>query len=81
MGGGADSQYRWCRKGLGLTNRSKPGYKTLVDLEKDLYRREQAQNHMSAIARNYIGSSFGDRGKRWYQENRRRAIDKKANAS
>lgn len=61
-------------------NRSKPGYKTLVDLEKDLYRREQAQNHMSAIARNYIGSSFGDRGKRWYQENRRRAIDKKANA-
>ena len=59
-------------------NRSKPAYKTLVDLEKDLYRREQAQNHMSAIARNYIGSSFGDRGKRWYHENRRRAIDKKA---
>lgn len=60
--------------------RTKPSYKTLVELEKDLYRREQAQNHMSAIARDYIGSSFGRRGKRWYQENRRRAIDKKANA-
>lgn len=61
-------------------NRAQPSYKALVGLEKDLYRREQAQNHVSAIIRNYIGSSFGDRGKRWYHENRRRAIDKKANA-
>lgn len=61
-------------------NRTQPSYKTLVNLEKDLYKREQAQNHASAIARNYIGASFGNRGKRWYHENRRRAIDKKANA-
>ena len=58
-------------------NRTQPSYKTLVNLEKDLYKREQAQNHASAIARNYIGASFGNRGKRWYHENRRRAIDKK----
>lgn len=61
-------------------NRTQPSYKTLVNLEKDLYKREQVQNHASAIARNYIGATFGNRGKRWYQENRRRAIDKKANA-
>lgn len=61
-------------------NRSQPSYKALVDLEKDLFKREQAQNHVSGIIRDYTGSSFGARGKRWYAENRKRAINKKAGA-
>lgn len=61
-------------------NRSQPSYKTLVELEKDLFRREQAQNHVSGIIRDYIGASFGARGKRWYADNRKRAINKKAAA-
>ena len=59
-------------------NRAQASYKALVDLEKDLFRREQAQNHVSGIIRDYTGSSFGARGKRWYAENRKRAINKKA---
>lgn len=50
-------------------NRSQPSYKALVDLEKDLFKREQAQNHVSGIIRDYTGASFGARGKRWYAEN------------
>lgn len=61
-------------------NRSQPSYKALVDLEKDLFKREQAQNHVSGIIRDYAGASFGARGKRWYAENRKRAINKKARA-
>ena len=60
--------------------RSQPSYNTLVELEKDLFRREQAQNHVSGIIRDYIGASFGARGKRWYADNRKRAINKKAGA-
>jgi len=61
-------------------NRSQPSYKKLVDLEKDLFKREQAQNHVSGIIRDYAGASFGARGKRWYAENRKRVINKKARA-
>lgn len=59
-------------------SRKQPGYKNLVGLEKDLYKREQNQNHVSGLIRDYIGSSFGNRGKRWHEENRKRMINNKA---
>lgn len=61
-------------------SRKQSGYKNLVGLERDLYKREQNQNRMSGLIRDYVGRSFGNRGKRWYLENRKRAIDKKAYA-
>ena len=61
-------------------SRKQPGYKNLVGLEKDLYKREQNQNHVSALIRDYVGSSFGNRGKRWHEENRKRMINNKARA-
>lgn len=59
-------------------SRKQPGYKNLVRLERDLYKREQNQNHVSALIRDYVGSSFGNRGIRWHEENRKRMINNKA---
>lgn len=61
-------------------SRKQPGYKNLVGLERDLYKREQNQNRVSALIRDYVGSSFGNRGKRWHEENRKRMINNKARA-
>lgn len=61
-------------------SRKQPGYKNLVGIERDLYKREQNQNHISALIRDYVGSSFGNRGKRWHEENRNRMINNKARA-
>lgn len=61
-------------------SRKQPGYKNLVELEKDLYNREQNQNHMSGLIRDFVGSSFGNRGIRWHEENRKRMINNKARA-
>ena len=59
-------------------SRKQPDYKNLVRLERDLYKREQNQNHVSALIRDYVGSSFGNRGIRWHEENRKRMINNKA---
>lgn len=59
-------------------SRKQPGYINLLGLEKDLFKREQNQNRVSGLIRDYVGSSFGNRGLRWYEDNRRRAINKKA---
>lgn len=61
-------------------SRKQPGYKNLVGIERDLYKCEQNQNHVSALIRDYVGSSFGNRGKRWHEENRNRMINNKARA-
>lgn len=61
-------------------SRKQPSYKNLVELEKDLYNREQNQNRMSGLIRDFVGSSFGNRGKRWHEENRKRMINNKARA-
>lgn len=59
-------------------SRKQSGYKNLVELERDLYKREQNQNHVSGLIRDYVGSSFGNRGKRWHEENRKRMLNNKA---
>ena len=59
-------------------SRKQSGYKKLVELERDLYKREQNQNHVSGLIRDYVGSSFGNRGKRWHEENRKRMLNNKA---
>lgn len=61
-------------------SRKQPGYKNLVRLEKDLYNREQNQNRTSGLIRDFVGSSFGNRGKRWHEENRKRMINNKVRA-